>query len=47
MAESCSLKAHIKDSNGEVVESKLFSDLLHYTSDRGLTKEYYAVGTDK
>ena len=47
MAESCSLKAHIKNSNGEVVESKLFNDLLHYTSDRGLTKEYYAVGTDK
>jgi len=48
MAEACALKAHVKNPQGEIVESRLFNDLLHYTSnDRQLTKEYYAVGTDK
>jgi hypothetical protein len=46
MGESCALKAHVRNSKGEVVESKLFNDLLHYTSNnRELTKEYYKVGT--
>ena len=46
MAESCSLKAHVRNSKGEVVESKLFNDLLSYTSSRPLTKQWYAVGTN-
>ncbi len=48
MAESCSLKCHVRNSKGEVVESRLFNDLLHYTSNnRELTKEYYGVGTNQ
>lgn len=46
MSKSCTILAHVKRPNGEVVESKLFKDLLHYTSNnRELAKEYYAVGT--
>ena len=45
MAESCSIFAHCTNSKGEVVESRLFKDLLHYTSNnRELAKEYYGVG---
>lgn len=41
---SCSLYAQVRNSNGEVVDSKLFKDLLSYTSnDRQLTKELYSV----
>ena len=48
MGESCTIKAHVKKENGEIVESRLFNDLLHYTSDdRELSKKYYAVGTDE
>lgn len=40
--------AHVKRPDGTVVESKLFKDLLHYTSsNRQLSKEYYAVGTNE
>ncbi len=46
MSNSCSLIAHVKNSKGEVVESRLFKDLLHHLSDRGLTKQYYGVGTN-
>lgn len=47
MAQSCSIKAYCKNPKGEVVESKLFNDLLHYTSNnRALTKEYYGIGTN-
>lgn len=42
----CTILAHVRNSKGEIVESRLFKDLLHYTSDRGLAKEYYAVGTN-
>ena len=42
----CTILAHVRNSKGEVVESKLFNDLLHYTSNRELAKEYYAVGTN-
>ena len=48
MGKSCTILAHVRNSKGEIVESKLFNDLLHYTSNnRGLTKEYYAVGTNE
>ena len=40
----CTVLAHVRNSKGEVVESVLFKDLLHHLSDRGLAKEYYAVG---
>lgn len=47
MAKSCSILAHCKNSNGEVIESRLFKDLLHYTSNnRSLAKEYYGIGID-
>ena len=40
--------AHVKNSKGEVVVSRLYEDLLTYTSNnRRLTKEYYAVGTNQ
>ena len=46
--ESCSIMAHTRNSKGEVVESNLFKDLLHYTqNNRGITKQYYAVGTNE
>ena len=45
MADSCSIFAHCKNSKGEVVESRFFKDLLHYTSNnRELAKEYYGIG---
>lgn len=45
MADKCSIFAHCTNSKGEVVESRLFKDLLHYTSNnRGLAKEYYGIG---
>lgn len=47
MGASCELFPHCINPKGEVVESKLFKDLLHYTSDRGIAKEFYAVGTNK
>jgi len=48
MSKSCTILAHVRNSKGEIVESRLFSDLLHYTSNnRELTKEYYAVGTNE
>lgn len=48
MGKSCSIAAHVRNSNGEVVESKLFNDLLHYTSNnREISKQYYKVGTSE
>lgn len=44
----CTILAHVRNPKGEVVESRLYKDLLHYTSNnRQLTKEYYAVGTNE
>lgn len=48
MSKSCTVMAHVINAKGEIVESKLFNDLLHYTSDnRELSKEYYKVGTSE
>lgn len=48
MAESCVLNFSVRNKKGEVVESKLFNDLLHYSSnDREFAKEYYYVGSDE
>lgn len=46
MSRTCTILAHVRNSNGEIVESNLFKDLLHYTSNnRELAKQYYKVGT--
>lgn len=47
MSKSCTILSHVRNSKGEIVESRLFNDLLHYTSNRELAKEYYAVGTSE
>lgn len=47
MGESCSLSIHVKNSKGEIVESKLFNDLLSYLPNRELAKKYYRIGTNK
>jgi hypothetical protein len=43
--DKCVIKPRVKNKNGEYVDSELFSSLLHYTNDRELAKQYYAVGT--
>ena len=48
MSKSCTILAHVRRPDGSIVESRLFNDLLHYTSNnRELAKEYYAVGTSE
>ena len=48
MSKSCTILAHIRRPDGTTVESRLFNDLLHYTSNnRELAKEYYGVGTSE
>ena len=47
MAESCALIPKVKRANGELVESKLFNNLLSYTNNRTQAKEYYAVGKNQ
>lgn len=47
MSKKCSINANVKNGMGEIVESKLFKDLLLFTgNDRETTKQYYQVGTD-
>ena len=44
----CTILAHVRNPKGEIVESRLYKDLLYYTSNnRQLTKEYYAVGINE
>ena len=43
----CTVLAHVRNSNGEVVESNLFRDLLSHLPTRELAKEYYSVGTNQ
>lgn len=47
MAHSCVICAQVRNSMGKVVDSKLFTDLLHYTSSRTQAKQLYKVGKDK
>jgi len=48
MGASCTIGVYCKNTKGEVVESKLFNDCLHYTdNDRSLSKEYYGIGTSE
>jgi hypothetical protein len=46
MSGTCLLKTHVRNSEGNLVESKLFNDLLDYLPSRRSAVEYYAVGTD-
>ena len=43
--DKCSIIPRVKNKQGEFVDSELFSSLLHYTNDREIAKQYYAVGT--
>lgn len=47
MGKSCQLIPFCKNSKGEVVESKLYKDLLQHTSDRTISNEYYHIGTNE
>lgn len=47
MSGKCSVLAHVKTPSGEIVESRLYNDLLRYSPSRALAKEYYAVGTNE
>lgn len=47
MGKSCSIIAHVRNSEGKVVQSRLFNDLYAHLGDRALTKEYYKTGTDE
>lgn len=47
MGKSCSIDAYVRNSKGEVVKSRLFSDLLSHLGNRESAKEYYKVGIDK
>lgn len=48
MADSCNICAQITNHNGEVVDSRLFKDLLHYTSnDRATAKKLYQISMNQ
>ena len=47
MSDNCAIIPKVKNANGELVESRLFKDLLHYTSNRETSKEFYTVGTSQ
>lgn len=47
MGKSCSIRNHVRNSQGELVESRLFNDLLSYLPSRDSAKEYYGVGTNQ
>lgn len=46
MGKSCLLKTHVRNPQGNMVESRLFNDLLNYLPSRTMAVEYYAVGTN-
>lgn len=43
--DKCVIIPKVKNRDGEFVDSELFSSLLHYTNNREIAKQYYAVGT--
>lgn len=46
MGESCVFKPTVKNKEGKEVNSRLFDDLLHFSSnDREFAKKYYFIGT--
>ena len=48
MSKKCSIKAHVVNKSGDVVESILFNDLLKFSgNDRKFTNDYYKVATDQ
>lgn len=48
MSEYCVFKPSVRNSEGELVESKLFNSLLHYSKkDREFAKKYYYLGTNE
>lgn len=48
MGQSCVFKPTVKNNKGEEVNSKLFDDLLHFSSnDREFAKKYYFIGTNE
>ena len=47
MGKSCLLTTHVRTPQGNMVESRLFNDLLHYLPSRAMAIEYYAVGTNQ
>ena len=48
MSKKCSIKAHVVNKSGDVVESILFNDLLKFSgNDRKFTNDYYKVATDE
>ena len=47
MAESCLIYPKCKNAKGEVVDSKLFKDLLGYSNDRDFAKKIYAVALNQ
>lgn len=42
----CVIKPQVKNKEGKFVDSELFSSLLHFTGNREMAKQYYAVGTN-
>ena len=47
MAESCVFKPTVRNKEGKEVNSRLFDDLLHFSSnDREFAKKYYFIGTN-
>ena len=48
MGESCVFKPTVRNKKGEEVESKLFNNLLNYSSnDREFAKRWYFIGTNE
>lgn len=47
MAQSCVIKPCVRNSKGEVVESKLFKDLLSYLPSRSEAVKYYNLARNK
>ena len=46
MGNSCSLDAHVRNKQGEVVKSQLYTELTSYLP-RTVANEYYEVGTNQ
>ena len=47
MAESCVFKPTVRNKEGKEVNSRLFDNLLHFSSnDREFAKKYYFIGTN-
>lgn len=47
MAESCSINAHVRNKDGNIVVSQLWLSLMRHTHEnRPLTQRYYALGTN-